>query len=236
MSYQKSAKIYDAVYAAIGKDYLKESQRVRELIEQYKRSSGNSLLDVACGTGKHLTHLKEWYKAEGLDLEENMIAIAKERLPGIPFHHGDMIEFDLGKQFDAIVFLFSSIGYAKTPRKLNKAISNMAKHLHFGGVSIIEPWFKPEDWKPGSVHAIFVNEPELKVARMNVSGREGILAIMDMHYEVGSPEGVEHFREMHKMGLFTHDEYLNAFRKASLEVSYDAEGLMNRGLYIGVKP
>jgi SAM-dependent methyltransferase len=236
MSYQKSAKIYDAVYAAIGKDYLKESQRVHEWIQKYKKSSGNSLLDVACGTGKHIIHLKEWYSAEGLDLEENMIAIAKERLPDIPFHRGDMTEFDLGKQYDAIVCLFSSIGYAKTPRKLNRAISNMAKHLRSGGVLIIEPWFKPEDWKPGSVHAVFVNEPELKVARMNVSGREGILAIMDMHYEVGTPEGVEHFREMHKMGLFTHDEYLHAFRKAGLEVFYDSEGLMKRGLYIGVKP
>ncbi len=235
MIYKKSSKTYDAVYASIGKDYLAEAKRVQELIGQHKKSTGNALLDVACGTGKHLEHLQAWYSVEGLDLEEEMLALARERLPKVKFHLGDMTHFDLGQQYDAVVCLFSSIGYAKTRERLNRAVVCMTKHLKPGGVLIVEPFFKPEVWKDNSVHATFVDQPDLKVARISASSRDGILAVMDMNYTVGTPEGVTHFRELHKLALFTDEDFLSAFRKAGLEVYHDAVGLTNRGLYIGVR-
>ncbi|HJS30283.1 MAG TPA: hypothetical protein VJ768_11705, partial [Anaerolineales bacterium] len=64
--FHKSFHIYDAIYASIGKDYARESARVDELIRSYKRSPGNRMLDVACGTGRHITYLKDWYLVEGL--------------------------------------------------------------------------------------------------------------------------------------------------------------------------
>ena len=49
--FTNSARFYDAVYSF--KDYEAESQRLQALIEE--RSPGAAtLLDVACGTGKHL--------------------------------------------------------------------------------------------------------------------------------------------------------------------------------------
>jgi hypothetical protein len=52
---------------------------------------------------------------------------------------------------------------------------------------------------------------------------------------VAFPNRIEHFVERLEMGLFTHDEYLDAFRQAELETNYDPEGLMGRGLYIGTR-
>lgn len=60
-AYERQAVFYDAIYEAQGKDYKKEAEQIREVIEKHKVSSGNELLDVGCGTGGHFPFLREWY-------------------------------------------------------------------------------------------------------------------------------------------------------------------------------
>jgi hypothetical protein len=81
-----------------------------------------------------------------------------------------------------------------------------------------------------------VDQPDLKIARMNKSEVEERVSIMNFHYLVATPAGIEHFTEMHELGLFSHEEYLDAFRASALEVVHDPdpEKLTGRGLYIGV--
>jgi ubiquinone/menaquinone biosynthesis C-methylase UbiE len=229
--YDRSAEFYDAIYSF--KNYEKEATKLHQLIQQYKRSPGNDLLEVACGTGGHVTYLKNNYTVEGLDINQQMLRLARKKHPDIVFHRGDMVSFKLNKQFDAITCLFSAIGHLKTKRKLSLAIRNMSRHLKPGGVLIVEPWFTPQQWHHRSVHANFVDQPELKIARMNISKTRGRLSVMDMHHLVATPERVEHFVERLELGLFTKEEYLDAFRGANLQTSYDSEGIMGRGLYIG---
>jgi len=62
------------------------------------------------------------------------------------------------------------------------------------------------------------------------------VSVIDFHYLVATPEGIEHFTECHELGLFSHDEYLGAFVASGLEVVYDPRGLMGRGLYVGLRP
>ncbi|MFL7870528.1 MAG: trans-aconitate 2-methyltransferase, partial [Anaerolineales bacterium] len=169
------------------------------------------------------------------DLDAEMLVVASQKYPGITFHQADMVEFDLGKQFDVITCLFSSIGYVKTKARLESAIQTMTDHLLPGGVLIVEPWFTLEQWKPGRVSALFVDQPELKIARMNISEVDGRLSFFVFHYTVATPQGVEYFTERHELGLFTPDEYLEAFRKANLTVIHEPIGLDGRGLYIGLK-
>jgi SAM-dependent methyltransferase len=227
--FTKSARFYDAIYAF--KDYAAEAAKIDALIQE-RKPDARTLLDVACGTGLHLQHLRTRYEAEGLDLDRELLAIAAERLPDVPFQQGDMLDFDLGRRFDVVTCLFSSIGYAETVENLDEAVSSMGNHVESGGVLIVEPWFPPDAWQDGFLDAIFVDEPALKLARMSISGREGRLSRIDLHYLVATASGVEHFEETHELGLFTHEEYLDAFRSAGLEVEHDAEGLMGRGLYV----
>ena len=233
--FSKSAKMYDTIYLSTGKDYTAEAGKIHAFIQQHKQTTGNLLLDVACGTGLHIGPLRESYQVEGLDLDQNMLEMAREKFPDIPFHHADMLNFDLDRQFDAITCLFSSIGYVKSISRLNQAIGNMARHLKPGGALLVEPWFSPEDWNTGTVHATFVDKPDLKIARMNFSKNKGRLSFFTFHYLVATPEGIEHFTELHELGLFTDDEYLESFRAAGMEVFHDPLGLDGRGLYIGQK-
>jgi SAM-dependent methyltransferase len=230
--FSRSARIYDAIYASI-RDYPREAAQLDELI-QARRPAARSLLDVACGTAAHLEHLVGRYEVEGLDLEPEMLAVARERLPEVRFIEADMASFDLGRRFDAVVCMFSSIGYVRTEKRLRSAIASMARHLESDGVLIVEPWARPENWQDGRLAAVFVDEPELKIARMNVSASRGTTSIVDFNYLMATPDGIEHFTELHELGLFTVDQHLAAFSAAGLDAEHDPEGPMGRGLYVAV--
>jgi len=230
--FSKSTAFYDALYSF--KDYAAEAARLRALIQE--RTHAATLLDVACGTGKHLELLRQWYAVEGLDLDPDLLEIARHRLPDVPLNHGDMTDFDLGRQFDAVVCLFSSIGYAGTANLLRRALACMARHVAPGGALVVEPWFTPEAWHRGRPHALLVDQPDLKICRMNVSnaidGPDGPISVLDFHYLVATPIGVEHFTEHHELALFTDAQYRAAFAAAGLRVEHDPDGLIDRGLYI----
>jgi ubiquinone/menaquinone biosynthesis C-methylase UbiE len=231
--YTMSAKYYDALYRALGKDYAKESSQVREIINARCRSGGTAVLDVGCGTGKHIEQLRDQFTCEGLDIERTMLDIARDRNPGVSFHLGDMMGFNLGKRFDAIVTLFGGIGALPNIARLDQTLQTFARHLKPGGVVIVEPWLRPSEWKDGYVNALYVDEPDLKVARMSVSRRDGNVSILNFHYMVASRDGIRTFTEPHRLTLFTDEEYRSAFRKAGLYVEYEEPGLTGRGLYVG---
>jgi hypothetical protein len=70
---------------------------------------------------------------------------------------------------------------------------------------------------------------------MYATEREGRIGRWDIHYLIGRPEGVEHFTELHEVGLFTPEEYMDAFRRAGMaDVVLDPQGLFGRGMYIGM--
>lgn len=232
--FTKTALYYDKIYSL--KDYQAEAGKLTAIIEENLRSGGRRLLDVACGTGGHIAYLKRHFQVEGLDVSAEFLEIARRKHPDVPFHHADMMEFDLVDEFDVVTCLFSSIGYVRTLQNLTRAVTCMTRHVTHGGVLIIEPWFTPETWYAPSVYASLVDEPDLKIARVNTSFVEGRLSYFDLYYLVGTPEGTEHFVERHELGLFTVEEMQAALAGAGLEVTYDAEGLMGRGLYLGLQP
>lgn len=229
--FSKSAHLYDAVYDWV--DYEAGAAQIHSRIQE-RKPGASTLLDVACGTGTHLAHLGGWYRCEGVDLDPGMLDVARSKLPDIALHEKDMIDFDLGRRFDAVICMFSSITYMRTADRMDRAIANMARHLEAGGVLIVEPFIRPEDWKEGLLGADFVDQPDLKVARMSWNTRDGQLIDLEFHYLVLTAEGVEYFTETHEGALFTDDEYQSAFEKAGLRVEYVAGGPVGRGLYIGV--
>ncbi len=230
--YAQSADIYDVIYRFL--DYEGESKKLQSIIQQYQPNA-KTLLDLACGTGKHLEFLRQSYQVEGLDINPGLLSYARRRCPEILFHQGDMIDFSLPNTFDVITCLFSSIGYVRTIKNLDRAIDCMSRHLSSGGIVLVVPWFSPESYWTNRVVANYVNDPDMKIAMMYTSEAEGRVSINDIHYLVGMPSGITHFTERNEMGLFTKEEYTEAFQKADLQVVYDSNEVIARGLYVGKK-
>lgn len=228
--YVKSARFFDLLYRS--RDYAAAAAALDAQVQEL-RPDARSLLDVACGTGKHLEHLRERYDAQGLDLDSNLLETARLRCPAVPFHHADMVDFDLDQTFDVVTCLFSSIAYVRTLERLGRAVARMARHLGPHGLLVIEPWVTPELFWEGRVVTDVVDDPPLKIVRMFVAKREGTLVTHDVEYLVGSPDGVEHFTERHEMGLFGPADYAAAFEAAGLKlVRFDPKGLFGMGLYV----
>jgi SAM-dependent methyltransferase len=224
--FERTTDLYDLAYSH--KDYAQESAWVRDAIRT-RVPEARTLLDVACGTGKHLEHLRDDFVCQGLDLDPRFLAIAADRSK-VPVHGGDMDDFDLGSRFDAVVCLFSAIGYS---RDLPGAIASMARHLSPGGVLIVEPWFTPDEWLPGHIHVLDHEADGVRLIRMSHSGIDGTVATMEMHHLVGTSSGVEHIVDTHRMTLFTHGEYESAFVGAGLTYELDRPGPFGRGALIG---
>ena len=73
------AKYYDLIYS--WKDYRKEADKIKSLIKKHKKSDGHDLLEVACGTGKHLPYLIESFSIFATDLNKTMLSVAEKLLP-----------------------------------------------------------------------------------------------------------------------------------------------------------
>jgi ubiquinone/menaquinone biosynthesis C-methylase UbiE len=231
-----SENYYDDIYGAMGKDYTTEANKLHEFIQKYKHTDGNTLLDVACGTGTHAGLMSNYYRVEGIDLNANMLKVARKKYPAIRFMQADMRDFDLNHQFDIVTCMFSAIGYMRTKTELQKAVKSMSRHLLPGGILLVEPWFTPAQWYIGHVSAIHVDKPDTKIVRMSHSGKKGRVSLLTFEYLIGTSRGIEHITEHDEFGLFSHEEYMAAFIKAGLDVIHDEAGVDDRGLYIGLKP
>jgi len=233
--YKKLAKYYDLIYH--WKDYEKEANSIKDLIKKYKKSDGNQLLDVGCGTGKHLECFIDEFSCSGVDINNEMVEEAKTKFKDVIFEQGDMIDFNLKTEFDVILCLFSSIGYVKTYSNLEKTMLNLSNHLKKGGVLIIEPWFTKSAYWVGTPGMTTYDGKDVKIARLNTTKIEGDLSIMEMHYLIAEKDkDVIHFADTHELGLFETDKTLDFMEKAGLKAEFLKDGLMkDRGLFIGVK-
>ncbi len=233
--YKKLAKYYDLIYH--WKDYEKEAHSIKDLIKKYKKSDGNKLLDVGCGTGKHLECFLDDFSCMGIDINNEMVEVARTKFKDVIFEQKDMIDFNLKKEFDVILCLFSSIGYVKTYSNLEKTMLNFKNHLKKGGVLIIEPWFTKSTYWDGHPGMTTYEGEAIKIARLNSSKIEGDLSIMEMHYLIAEKDkDVIHFVDTHELGLFETDKTLDFMEKACLQAEFLKDGLMEgRGLFIGVK-
>lgn len=234
--YDKSARIYDLLYVGAGiKDYGLEAAELHKII-QAANPGAQTLLDVACGTGAHLIELRRWYEVEGVDQSEAMLAVAAPRLSGVPLHVGDMQTFDLGRAFDAVTCLFSSIGYVTNPAELAPTVARVAAHVAPGGVLILDGWLRPDVWKDDYRGGPDIaNDDAMMVVRLAFSRREGRITELDMHHLVRTSRGIDYFSEMHRLALTPTEDYVSAVEAAGLTARVIADYMPGRDRVVGTR-
>jgi len=133
----------------------------------YSENNVRSVLDCACGTGRHLILFHNLgCKVWGSDISEAMLNQARENLA----HYG--IEISLKKadyrnlpqnfhrRFDAVACL-GSIGYMTDEREFLQAFRSMHAVLREGGILVLTTITTDKQWKTKPRFKLVVNTPDI---------------------------------------------------------------------------
>jgi SAM-dependent methyltransferase len=224
---------YDALYVKDA-EYAPEAAKVKELLTRHGVPSQADLLILACGTGGHIPYFKDDYNVSGLDLSEDMLDVAKKKFPGQKFYLGNLIDFRLEADFDAMVCLYGSVGFVKTVGNLRACMKSIAAHLRPNGLALITPWSTAEDFQDLIV-VDAIDRPDLKIARMEqVRLKEPKTVEVTFHHLLGKDNDVTYHKQSMEIGLFSREEYTSAMTDAGLQVVEEYTGTAVRGgAYIG---
>ena len=110
-----------------GEDYLRiyqhrdesEAERAIDLIATHVPGREvQTVLDLACGAGRHSKALCERWWTVGLDLSASLLRVARREAPDAPYVRADMRELAFADEsFDLVVNLFTSFGYFEDDRE-----------------------------------------------------------------------------------------------------------------------
>jgi SAM-dependent methyltransferase len=132
-------------------DYLKlykhdESETSREaeaIIRMLQIQPGKSVLDLACGFGRHAVLLAQrGFKVTGYDLSEGFLKRARELSEKVSvkldLKQGDMRDIPFENKFDAVINMFTAFGFFESEKDDLKVLKGVKKALKPGGQFLMD--------------------------------------------------------------------------------------------------
>jgi len=108
------------------------------IIRLLELAPGMRVLDVPCGEGRIAGRLaRQGCDVVGIDVNEQFLALARERHPEAAFEHGDMRALKHRGEFDAVVNWFTSVGYFDVATN-DAVLAGFARVLSPGGRLLID--------------------------------------------------------------------------------------------------
>jgi len=179
--YNELGKYFDLIAAASAVDTEKEVAFLKTVFAEY---DVRSVLDIACGTGRHSVALaKSGYDVIGIDYSERLLEVARSkarRLSGVRFLRQDVSGIKPGQQFDAAICMWSTFG--ELPYR--KMLGRLKAVLKPGGLFVIDSGYFPK-LPTGSTRTV----NKLKAKNVNITTEiqsiySGKTRILEIIYDV----------------------------------------------------
>ena len=225
------AAYYDLLYK--DKDYQGEANYIDELLSRYlpKEKSATSLIDLACGTGKHLFELSEkgYGHLCGSDIATAMIDIAGENAilldrPVSFYNHSFQEAHKIDRRFDVVISMFSAFNYLTTYADQSKALSNIHGLLEKDGIFVFDYWngcAVTELYSP--VKVLRKKKDNTELIRVSETSLDLVAQSATVKFTCSFFEGdqrVSEFVETHHLHYYYFAEMMNLLRSHKFEVLY----------------
>ena len=141
-AYEGFAQVYDRFMDNV--PYAQWTEYLQEIFEKHNLPHNTGVIcDLGCGTGNMTIPLaKIGYDMIGIDLSEQMLAIASEKTIeedlNILYLNQDMREFELYGTVRAIVSICDSMNYMTTEEDLRDVFKLVNNYLDIGGIFIFD--------------------------------------------------------------------------------------------------
>jgi SAM-dependent methyltransferase len=184
---------------------------LHRLTQKIGLQKGMRILDLPCGRGRHSIFLeKEGFDVTGADLAENSIEHARRfETEHLHFRVHNMLDPFPEKEYDAVLNLFTSLGYFDSEQEDLLALNHMADALKQGG------WLVIDFLNPVRVQADLIPEESTEI--------DGIH--FDISREIKNKRVVKSVRFNHESKDFEYSEKVRLYDKEELSSMVNATGL-----------
>jgi SAM-dependent methyltransferase len=158
---------------ALARDGERTVGEVDFLVDKLALEPGASVLDLACGHGRHSLELtRRGYRVTGVDLSPRSLELAREAAASegldVEFVQSDMRELAFEARFDAAINLFSSFGYFESDDEDRAVVESVVRALRPGGRFLIDTLnplglaarYQPRRWEEAANGVVMLDERE----------------------------------------------------------------------------
>jgi 2-polyprenyl-3-methyl-5-hydroxy-6-metoxy-1,4-benzoquinol methylase len=230
--------------SAFAEDYLwlyahrserEAAAQVRIAMKHVPFEAGQKILDVACGSGRHMLAFAR-YRAmvTGIDLSKTLVSEARRRFKekglSARISIGDMRDLTYREKFDGATIWFTSIGYFVTRAEDQLVISGLSAALKPGG------WWWIDLPNPAYLKAHLVPHSE-RICRSPhgrarvVENRRIVQGRVEKEITITDPAGIRKYKE--RVRLYRPEQFGSLIKRAGLAADgilgdYDGSPLIHK--------
>lgn len=192
-------KVYDEMMIHV--NYKRWAKYVYTILKKEHFKNG-TLLDIGCGTGEFIKQMQKYnYDLNGCDSSNEMIDIARKKLPHIDFHYSALpLLFEIpDNEYNIMLCLFDTMNYLQDESVLTNSLQNICQKIKSPGIFIFDVVTKSyceQHFQNYSENEVL----EKKTAYSRVSEFDTNHDVQINYIRIFTPNGI--YEEIHKQKIY----------------------------------